>query len=133
MATKSSNQRLDWIWAGGIVIMAVLLVGCASVPPPNDALSTAEVAVNRATEAQAASYAPHALKPALEKLELAKRSLAAEHYEEARRFAEQARVDARLAEALALSHAARQGAQEVQETTDTLERETEQPTEQPVY
>lgn len=102
-----------------------LLSSCASVPPPNDALSTAEVALDQAIEAQAASYAPHELQPALEKLELAKRSLARERYEEARRFAEQARVDARLAEALALSHA--KGVEEVQETTDTLERETEQP------
>ncbi|MGH8578594.1 MAG: DUF4398 domain-containing protein [Gammaproteobacteria bacterium] len=127
MATNSSKQGLDWIWAVGIVIMAALLVGCASLPPPNDALSTAEVALNRAIEAQAASYAPRELQPALEKLELAKRGIAAEHYEEARRFAEQARVDARLAEALALSHAARKGVQEVQETNDTLEREAEQP------
>jgi len=127
MATKSSKQWLDWIWAGGIVIMAALLLSCASVPPPNDALSTAQVALDQAIEAQAASYAPHQLQPALEKLELAKRSLAAEHYEEARRLAEQARVDARLAEALALSQAARKGVREVQETTDTLERETEQP------
>ncbi|MGH8659285.1 MAG: DUF4398 domain-containing protein [Gammaproteobacteria bacterium] len=107
--------------------MAALLVGCASGPPPTDALSTAEVAINRATEAQAASYAPRELQPALEKLELAKRSIAAEHYEEAQRLAEQAWVDARLAEALALSQAARQGVQEVQETTDTLERAVEQP------
>lgn len=127
MATKNSKQRLDWIWASGIVIMAALLLSCASVPPPSDALSIAEVALNRAIEAQAASYAPHELKSALEKLELAKRSLAAEHHEEAQRFAEQAWVDARLAEALALSQAARQGAQEIQETTDILERETEQP------
>ncbi|MGH8613952.1 MAG: DUF4398 domain-containing protein [Gammaproteobacteria bacterium] len=107
--------------------MATLLVSCASVPPPNDALSTAQVAVNRAMQAQAASYAPQELQPALAKLELAKRSLAAEDYEEAQRFAEQAWVDARLAEAVALSHAARQGAREIEETTDTLEREIEQP------
>jgi Domain of unknown function (DUF4398) len=131
MATKGIKQWLYWIWAAGMIIMTALLLGCASGPPPNDAVSTAEVALNRAIEAQAERYAPQALRPALDKLDRAKRSLAAEDHEEAERLAEEAWVDVRLAESLALSQAAREGAEEIQETTDTLKRETEQSA--PVY
>lgn len=105
---------------------AVALVGCTAATPPVDTISTADTAVNRALEAQAMQYAPLELRPAMEKLEAAKQASKEEDYEEARRLAEQAGVDARLAEAKARSEKARQEAQEFQQTIETLQRETTQ-------
>jgi len=108
--------------------ISAVLLGCAGGTPPMDAISTAETAVNEATDAKAAEYAPLELRLATEKLQRARMALEQEDYEQARRLAEAARVDARLAEAKARSESTRQQAQEVQQTIETLEREVDQTT-----
>jgi hypothetical protein len=90
-----------------------------------DTVSTAEMALNRAIDAQAAEYAPLSLRLAQEKLDLAKSSLHDQDYEQARRFAEEAHIDARLAEAKARSESARKHEQQVKQTIDTLEDEAD--------
>lgn len=107
---------------------AVVIVGCAAATPPVDTVSTADMALNRAIDAKAMQHAPLELRLAEEKLDRAKSALEEEDYEQARRLAEEAQVDARLAEARARSRAARQQAQEIEQTIDTLQREVDQKT-----
>lgn len=128
MAIKSSlfKQCGGFIWAAGA---AAALLACSTTTPPIDAVSTAEQALNRAIEAQAGTYAPLELRLSREKLDQAKAALREqdkEHYKDARRLAEQAGVTARLAEAKAQSQVARQEAQAIRETIDSLEREADQ-------
>jgi hypothetical protein len=107
---------------------AVVIVGCAAATPTVDTVSTADMALNRAIDAKAMQHAPLELRLAEEKLDRAKSALEEEDYEQARRLAEEAQVDARLAEARARSRAARQQAQEIEQTIDTLQREVDQKT-----
>jgi len=86
---------------------ALLAAGCASNPPPDEQLASAEAAVASALAAGAAEHAPAELRSAQEKLALAKRWIAARDYEPARWLAEQVRVDAELAVAKAAHAAAR--------------------------
>lgn len=120
------DYRVPLIWSA-----AVALAGCAGATPPVDAVSTAEMAVNRAIDARAAQHAPLQLRLAQEKLERAKASLNEEDYEAARRQAEQAGADARLAEAKARSQSASQHGEEVEQTIEILERESDRNTPKP--
>lgn len=110
------------IICGGAVLA---LAGCASETTQLDAVSAAELAVDRATEAKAAQHAPLELRLAQEKLERARSSMSENEHEEARRQAEQARVDARLAETKARSESASQQKEEIDQTMDILEREAD--------
>lgn len=107
---------------------SLLLAGCATATPPTDAVATAGTAVNQAIDAKAAQHAPLELRLATEKLDRAQSALSEEDYEGARRLAEQARADARLAEANARSASERREAQEVEQTIDVLEREADRNT-----
>jgi hypothetical protein len=79
--------------------IGVGVVGCATEPPP-----TAEVASARATVghagAEVAQYAPRELAAAQTKLKLAEDAIARGENVRARRLAEEAEVDARLAWAM---------------------------------
>ncbi len=79
--------------------LPLAIMGCSGETPPIDALSTAGMAVNRALDAKAAELAPLDLRLAREKLDLAKVDMDKEDYVHARRLAEEARADARVAEA----------------------------------
>jgi hypothetical protein len=74
---------------------------------------------------KASEYAPAEMQRAMDKLGRAKQALADEKYEDARRLAEQAQIDAQLAEAKARSENARQMAQQAQQTIEALRREAE--------
>ncbi len=110
--------------AGLPVLISITGAFCACAGnPPTDALSTAQMAYNRAMDAKASEYAPLELRVAQEKLDKAKSAMHDDDYEKARRLAEQARVDARLAEAKALAEAAQKSSEETRETIDTLRQE----------
>ncbi len=108
-----------------VLLGLTLLSGCAAGPdtqPPGEGIAAAELALERAQEANAREYAPLEVRLARDKLERAK-ELAREGddgFAEARRLAEEAKVDARLAEAKARTaetrkrHEALKGAVEVQ-------------------
>lgn len=127
MANRITAYRQS-IAASLLTGASLFLAGCATATPPTDALATAGTAVNRALDAKAAQHAPLELRLATEKLDRAQSALNEENYEEARRLAEQARADARLAEANALTASARREAQEVEQTIDALEREADRNT-----
>jgi len=109
-----------------IAYMAIMgLSGCASETPPINMISTADTALNQAMAVKASEYAPVEMQRAMDKLGRAKEALADEEYEDARRLAEQAQIDAQLAEAKARSENARQMAQQAQQTIEMLRREAE--------
>jgi hypothetical protein len=89
------------------LLLAALASGCAIHQLPAVQLAQSEAAIERAEKSGAAEYAPAELRSAREKLELTRRWIAAKDYEPARWLAEQALVDAELAEAKAMSARAR--------------------------
>jgi hypothetical protein len=84
------------------------------------------MAVNRALDAKAAQLAPLDLRIAREKLELSKSNMNKENYVQARRQAEEARVDARVAEARARAITASDSTRDVQQTIESLHHDVEQ-------
>jgi Domain of unknown function (DUF4398) len=102
------------------------LAGCASGEPPTSALTQAELAIQRATEAQAGQHAPVELSRAQNRLTEAKIANQDRDYDEARRLAEQAESDAELARARATAVATEQNAEQIRSTTEQI-REDMQP------
>ena len=104
---------------------ALLLAGCATQRPPTVKLTSADVAIQHAMEDDAAQHAPLELRVAREKLDRA-RKLADDGKEtEASRLADEAQVDAQVADAKARAEKARQQTDEARKTMETLRRETE--------
>ena len=74
------------------------LTGCSSVPPPNAEMAVARTAVNNAVSAGGTENAPVEMRAAQDKFNGAEKAMTAEDYETARYLAEEAAVDAQLAE-----------------------------------
>lgn len=110
-------------WIGVPLICGALgLVGCAGKPPLAN-LSQAELAVQEADKKTASQYAPLELQTAREQLEKAKRAMDDKKYDAARHLADQALVNAQLAESKAGAEKARQAAAELQRSIETLRAE----------
>ncbi|GGI90092.1 hypothetical protein GCM10009083_03060 [Halopseudomonas pertucinogena] len=103
---------------------AVLTAGCASTPPPTSQLATAQQALNSADSARSAEFAPLELRNAREKLLQAEQANLEEDYDRARRLAEQAEWDARVAERKAQAERAKRGLERAQEGTRELREES---------
>lgn len=122
MTMRSPLQR----WAGALLVWGTIGIGgCSSTPPPREAVSQAELAVTQAGQGRASQYAAPELNKARDKLTEAKRAMDAERYVEARRLAEQALVDAQLAEAKAQAGQQRQVLQELRKSLEALKQEAE--------
>lgn len=80
----------------------LVLVGCANDPAPNEQLRLTEQAVEQA-RAVGATDEQQAFKQATDKLQQVRASMADQAYKQARMQAEQAELDARLAEAQVLT------------------------------
>ena len=105
----------SWTW---ILIGIVALYGCSMSKPPTDTLAKAELAVRSARDARA--------------LERAKQAMAAKRYDDARRLAESAQVDAELAEAKSEAEIVRRAADDVQRRVDALQSEAERESRKPL-
>ena len=86
--------------------LLVVLAACATEPAPTAELAAARSAVELASPA--ADYAPKELEAAQRKLSAAEGALARGENVQARRLAQEAAVDARLASALAENERSRQ-------------------------
>jgi hypothetical protein len=106
---------------GGALLVAA---GCAG-NPPTEKIEVAEAAVDSADTRGAAADAPLELRLAREKLERAQVAMRSENYVTARRLAEQAQVDAELAEAKAQSAAALENAREMRTSIESLREEAD--------
>jgi len=114
-----------WIIASLIVLFALENSGCSTAKPPTEILSRAEMDLRAASEARADEFAPMDLQSAREKIEGSKKAIAAKRYEDGRRLAESAQVEAELATAKAEAELTRRAADDLRRRLDTLRAETE--------
>jgi hypothetical protein len=105
----TARRRKALLW-GGMFVGLVFFHGCSVTRPPADMVTNAEFHVRAAHEAGAEEYAPISFRSAREKLEKSKRAMEDRRYEDARRLAESAQVDAELAEAQAEARIMRRAA-----------------------
>jgi hypothetical protein len=101
------------------------LAACASVPEPKAELSAADLALRRAEQADAGHGAPLEARTARDQYEAAKQAVAAENNLEGRRLAENAAVEAQLAEAKARSARAKQALADARSNLDALRDEAD--------
>lgn len=81
----------------GVMVCAVVISGCASIPAPTEQLAVSGAAVTNATNAGATEFASVEMKAAQDKLAAANKAMAAKQYQKALTLAEQAQADAQLA------------------------------------
>jgi hypothetical protein len=108
---------------GAIGCAAVLVAGCASIAPPVEQMAVSKSAIANAVSAGGNEYAPVEMRTAQEKMDRAKRAMDKEDYEDARRLAEEAQADARLAETKAHSAKATKAASVTQDDIRALREE----------
>jgi hypothetical protein len=82
-------------------LLAFGIVACAATPMPSDKIAVAKSSVDRAEQAQAAQFAQVQLATARNKLVVAQTAAENRDAELAARMADQADIDAQLAEATA--------------------------------
>ena len=116
-------RLIGWPLPGLILLAALLLTGCASVPPPDSAMNAAQGQLQAARDAQAADYAPVDLGFAQDKFQQAQAAMAQRDYEDAATLAEEARADAELARAKARLASARAQMQSKLEENNALRAE----------
>jgi seryl-tRNA synthetase len=92
---------LNGLRNGSLCAIAFGIVACASAPVPVDKLAVAKSSVERAEQAQAAQFAQVELTTARNKLAAAQAAADKRDADVAARMADQAEVDAQLAEATA--------------------------------
>lgn len=121
MKTKNSLS------IGALVLgVSAVLAGCASTPAPTSEIAVSKTALESAMSAGGAEFAPVELKTAQDKLARAEALVADkdnDRYEEARRLAVEAAVDAKAAETRALTAKSEKSLQESQEGRRALQEE----------
>lgn len=111
---------------GAAVAVAIFMAGCAStpsVPAPTEQMAVSRAAVNNASSAGGTEFAPLQLKSAMEKMDAAERAMGEKNYARAKLLAEEALVDAKLAEATARAAKAKKAADALQEDNRVLRKE----------
>ncbi|OGI65590.1 MAG: hypothetical protein A2W18_12750 [Candidatus Muproteobacteria bacterium RBG_16_60_9] len=119
--SKESDSRL--LQHALLALGTVALVSCAGVPRPDAELARSDSAVTQAIELGARTNAPLVLRDAETKLNQAK--LAANNKEngKARILAEEAQVDAELAQVTTLALKAQRSVDEINTSIDLLRKE----------
>jgi Domain of unknown function (DUF4398) len=102
---------------------ALALTACASTPPPTEQVAVSTAAVANAVGAGATELAPAEMKAARDKLDRAKLAMVAKDYGSALALAQEAQVDAGVAQAKAQSVKARKAAETVREDSRALREE----------
>jgi hypothetical protein len=108
--------------------LVVVLGGCASTPAPSAQMAVAEASVQQANTASTRENAPAELQIAIDKLASARQAMTRKDYELAAQLADQAHVDAQVAEMHAQSARSRKAAQESQEAARALREESNRKT-----
>ena len=117
-------SSFQWYRAlGAIGCAAVVVAGCASIPPPTEQMAVSKSAIANAVSAGGSEYASVEMGAAQDKMDRANRAMDKEDYENARRLAEEAQVDARLAEKKAQSAKAQKAASVTQDDIRVLREE----------
>jgi Domain of unknown function (DUF4398) len=116
-----TTQRTIWSSACAAVITA--LAACVSGPVPLEQLAVAKESVQRAEQAGATELAPVEMSTARDKLQRAEQAAQNHQGQVATRLADQANVDAQLAEATAREHKSQQAEMELQASLQALRQE----------
>ena len=102
--------------------------GCASVPVSSEPMAVAEAAVQHADTSSTSQYAASELQVATGKLARARQAVNERNYEHAKSLAEEAEVDAQVAESHAQSersaHAARESQNAARDMNAEINRQT---------
>lgn len=106
-----------------LLVGAALLAGCASTPMPSEQLAAGKTAIDAAQNAGAGQYAASELNSARAKLDQATATAKDGKYKEARRLAEEATVEAQLAQAHATAARQAHAAHQVNEANQALQSE----------
>ena len=106
-----------------LVTLMASLTGCAGAVAPTEQVEMSRNAVSRAVTADATQYAPLEMKSAQDKLKEAELAMHEQEYDKARRLAEQAEWDARLAERKAQAAKAEQALQDARQGVQELREE----------
>lgn len=117
---RNSRQWLA-VLCGAVV---VLTVGCSSMKTPATAsVAVSKAAVENASGAGGAEFAPLEMNSAREKMALANKAMAAKNYKLANDLATQAQADAKLAQSKANSAKAQTAADALQDDIRILREE----------
>lgn len=115
-------------WGTSILFVFSLLsaFGCASKGVAHvESITAAESAIKQAQDSNATIHAPLELKLAEDKLNAAKAAVEKEEFLKAKRLADEALMDAKLAEEISLSEKEKKLVQEMFDGIETLRREIE--------
>ncbi len=124
--SKAAGQRLPM---SIVFVGALTLVSCMSKPvAPTQELQSAEQSITQAEQARVADYASPELREAREKLTAAQAAVRKEDMTQARRLAEQSKVEADLAMAKAQVAKAQLVNDEMKKGTKSLEQEMQRNT-----
>lgn len=123
MAQLSLFRRPAALLSCASVAGLILLGGCATAPLPKEELAVAEAAVKQASTAATGEGAPLELRVATGKLAGARAAVASGDMTLARQLAEQAELDARVAELHAQTTRSRKAADESQAAARALSEE----------
>ncbi|KAF0191627.1 MAG: hypothetical protein FD165_1696 [Gammaproteobacteria bacterium] len=104
------------------------IAGCASTPAPTEQIAVSKAAVTTAARDGGNEFAPLELKAATEKMGRAERAMAEKDYVLAGRLAEQAQVDAKLAETKTAVARAQTAVKDGQESNRVLREEIKRTT-----
>ena len=124
---KTTSPLLRGLKLAALAIgTSFVLAGCAG-NPPTEQYAVTQSAVNNAVSAGGTEYAPVEMKAAQDKLKQAELAMHDKNYKDAKRLAEQAEWDARVAERKAQAAKAEKAAQDAQKAVQQLRQEGMRP------
>jgi hypothetical protein len=118
----TSRRTFAVLAIGPALWLSALATGCAG-NPPKEAIASAQTLVERAEQEGAAQFAPRPLREAKDKIERAESEVNDDDYGDARRLAEQAQVDAKLAAVESDRAKTREAVAELGRTVQAMESE----------
>ncbi|OCR23281.1 chromosome partitioning protein ParA [Pseudomonas syringae] len=123
MNTLTAKSKFKGLKLAALAIGAsFVLAGCAG-NPPSEQYAVTQSAVNSAVSAGGTEYAAVEMKSAQDKLKQAELAMQEQKYDEARRLAEQAEWDARVAERKAQAAKAEKAVQDARQGVNELREE----------
>jgi hypothetical protein len=121
---KMSIKRLMLLNAGGVTLLLVMLAGCAAhTPAPEKQITKATQSIDQAESSGAVEFAPVELKSARGKLDQARLAMDKNENLKAKWLADEAMVDANLAEAKARSAKSQKIVEELKDSIRVLREE----------
>lgn len=120
--TLKSRIRLPGLAA--LALSGLVLAGCAGSPPPKEQFAVTESAVRNAESAGGTEFAAVEMRNARDKWNQAQLEMQQENYDKARKLAEQAEWDARVAERKAQAAKAQRAVQDANQGIQELREES---------